>query len=173
MSTLHDIDAYKTKIALRYSGRGIILDTDVLLMFLVGTFDSEYMKEWKKTNYYTVEDFEIMKEFLRLFKIMYVTPHILTEISSHTKQMRSDIYEKFLVCFFAHFSKTVEKNVAKECIFDNSLFPILHVTDTSILDVARREKCLVITDDFSLYNNLLNEGVDVINFNHLRSMEWF
>jgi len=41
------------------------------------------------------------------------------------------------------------------------------LTDSSIL-LAARNGFLILTDDFPLSNFLASEGLDVINFNHLR-----
>lgn len=48
-------------------------------------------------------------------------------------------------------------------------FVKLGITDTSIIEVAAAPY-LVLTDDFRLYNFLADRGVDVLNFNHLRSL---
>ena len=50
-------------------------------------------------------------------------------------------------------------------------FQRLGLTEAAIAALARRN-CLLLTDDFDLYSTLVKQGVDAINFNHLRSRDW-
>jgi uncharacterized protein YaiI (UPF0178 family) len=50
-------------------------------------------------------------------------------------------------------------------------FHRLGLTDAAIAALARHNY-LFLTDDFDLYSTLVNQGVDAINFNHLRSRTW-
>ncbi len=49
-------------------------------------------------------------------------------------------------------------------------FPKLGLTDSAILHLAK-DKYLVLTDDFTLCQFLQKAGIDVLNFNHIRSIE--
>jgi hypothetical protein len=48
-------------------------------------------------------------------------------------------------------------------------YPDVGVTDSSILELSK-EKILILTDDFALYNRLTSLGRHAININHLRTM---
>ena len=50
-------------------------------------------------------------------------------------------------------------------------FAALGLTDAAIMLAAKRPM-LVLTDDLELYRVLFHRGVDVINFNHLRSQQY-
>lgn len=62
-----------------------------------------------------------------------------------------------------------EAYVAGEHLTRSDTFVKLGITDASIIEVAA-EPYLVLTDDFRLYNFLATRGIDVLNFNNIRSL---
>jgi hypothetical protein len=70
------------------------------------------------------------------------------------------------------FSRHFRRRGRAEIIAD-LVFPRLGFTDTAITTVALsgadEDNLHVLTDDVHLYNELAYRGVNVINFNHLRS----
>jgi len=50
-------------------------------------------------------------------------------------------------------------------------FRRLETTDAAITSLADRS-FLFLTDDFDLYSTLVKQGLDAINFNHLRLLNW-
>jgi len=45
------------------------------------------------------------------------------------------------------------------------------LTDSGIVHLVK-DQYLVLTDDLNLVRYLQNQGVDVINFNHIRPLAW-
>lgn len=66
-----------------------------------------------------------------------------------------------------------ELHVEKDELLTAEHLPTLGVTDTAIIQLARRKEYLVVTDDFALYGHLETFGCDVVNLNHLRTQRWF
>jgi hypothetical protein len=56
-------------------------------------------------------------------------------------------------------------------VVNESCFRRLGLTDAAIATLARHNY-LFLTDDFGLYSTLTGRGVDAINFNHLRQLNW-
>ena len=50
-------------------------------------------------------------------------------------------------------------------------FPRFGLTDIAIADLVP-DRHLVLTDDLPLYHYLSTTGVDAINFNHIRTLNW-
>ena len=51
------------------------------------------------------------------------------------------------------------------------VFNRLGLTGAAIVAFSRRP-CLLVTDDLDLWDTLARRGVDAINFNHLRPLNW-
>jgi uncharacterized protein YaiI (UPF0178 family) len=51
----------------------------------------------------------------------------------------------------------------------SDLFARFGLTDAAIANAAQRPM-LVLTDDLPLYQTLVHQGVDAINFNHIRTL---
>ena len=62
----------------------IVIDTIPLLLFLIGTYDTNLISKFKrlKTYNYSVKNFTILKQFLAHAQIIIVTPGVLCEVSN-------------------------------------------------------------------------------------------
>lgn len=54
-----------------------MVDTNLLLMFLVGLHDPSYITVFKRTSEYEAADFRIVQRLLQRFRRLVTTPHIL------------------------------------------------------------------------------------------------
>lgn len=60
---------------------GIVLDTNLLLLYCVGLYDPFVISRFtERLSRYTVDDFRLLIRFTRLFKKIIVTPNVLTEV---------------------------------------------------------------------------------------------
>jgi len=159
----------------RYRSRGVLVDTNILLLFFVGTFDPRLIPQFKRTAQFTVEDFAILAPLLLSFRQIVTTPNILTEVSNLSGQIGEPRRRQY----FTHFSQRIgvlnevgrlaEKYTTSADIVRLDHFPRLGLTDSGIIQIAKGAY-LVLTDDLMLYSSLSHAGVDVCNFNHLRML---
>ncbi len=70
-------------LAIKFRQKGILIDTNLLVLLLVGSYD-ENMVGSKRTTNYVVEDYRYLKIFLTKFENHFYTPNILTEITNLT-----------------------------------------------------------------------------------------
>jgi hypothetical protein len=153
-----------------YRSKGLLIDSNVLLLFFVGLHDRTRIEKFKRTSQFTIQDFKRLVDFIRQFKEVVTTPSILTEVSNLLGQLpdksRYSLYEHFangLKNLHEHYTPTQELGDEKD-------FPKFGLTDTAILQAASG-KYLVLTDDFRLTQYLEGLNIDVINFNHLRTFD--
>lgn len=74
---------YLGQLIHQYSRQGVIVDTNVLLLFFVGKYEPLLIAKHKRTRQYSIEDFQILEKFLKLFQNRIITtPNILTEASN-------------------------------------------------------------------------------------------
>jgi len=82
----------------------ILVDTNLLALYPIGTFDRSQISTDKNTRSYTVEDFDLLKILLKNNRII-VTPNILTELSNLTSSSNENTKQRL----FAYLGKLIEQ----------------------------------------------------------------
>lgn len=159
------IDAYIEQ----YRRKGIIVDTNLLLLALIGGTTS--IVEFKRTRGYTDADYKLLLKVIDQFEKLISTPHILAEVSNLT----NGIYGNKLHDFYATLKKTLSTTIeihtaALDISRDYELSPY-GLTDVGIICTAK-DNYLVLTDDLRVAGFAHQHCVDVVNFNHIREASW-
>lgn len=156
------------RLMLQYRSRGVLVDTNILLLFFVGSFDRLLIAKFKRTgNRFSIDDFDLLNNLLARFDRVVTTPNILSEVNGLSNQ----IGEPTRTRYFSEFARKIplldEQYVASAQAAQVEAFSKLGLTDSGILHVVRGHY-LVLTDDLTLYGFLEKAGIDALNFNHLR-----
>ncbi len=162
---------YFTELLNRYRNKGALIDANLLLVYFVGMFDPEWIPKFKNTHTFTIEDFDLLAGFFKIFNKVVTTPNILTEVNSLATQLPDNIKVGFYPKFADHLATFDEHYLESSKISSTPHFLKLGLTDSGILNLAQGQY-LVLTDDFRLAGQLEKQGIDVINFNHIRTMNW-
>lgn len=170
MYTLEDIIKFRQKYPTK---KRLVLDTNLLLLLLVGGCDKKLLKNYTSTRKYSDNDYDLLIQILRRFdSSIVITPHILTEISNLS---RRDIKEPQLSYYF----KTVIDKL-KNCKEEH--FPLENLTgvkinilsrfgftDISIIEVAQKIEAVILTDDIDLCLHAINSyRIPSINFQNIK-----
>ena len=155
----------------RYRQAGIMVDTNILLLFFIGAFDQNLIPRFKRTRQFSVEDYATLISILGLFDRIATTPHILTEVSNLSGQLGEPARSEYFKKFSSDITLLEEENVASRDVAQMQEFVKFGLTDTGIIHLTKG-KYLVLTDDFWLSQYLQSAGVDVVNFNHIRTTYW-
>ncbi len=155
----------------RHRANGIIVDTNILLLYFLGRFDPQEIPRFKRTRQFTSDDYDLLALLLRRFDKLLTTPNILTEVNSFSGQMGEPLRTLFFKKLAEEMSLMDEHYLESRHTTNLSQFVKLGLTDTGILSLAQRSR-LVLTDDFPLAQHLQAAGIDVINFNHVRVAGW-
>ena len=159
------------QLAQRYKQAGIVVDTNILLLYFIGALDRDLIPKFKRTRQFTVEDHTILIRILDFFDKVVTTPNILTEVSNLSGQLGEPVRSEYFRKFSSDITLLGEEYAASQDIAHMSEFVRFGLTDTGIIHLTRG-KYLVLTDDLPLSLHLQSTGVDVINFNHVRSAYW-
>jgi len=152
----------------RYRPQGILVDTNILLLFFVGAYRRSLISSFKRTNNrFSPEDFDILYKVLKYFAKIVTTPHILAEVNSLCGQIRGPDCEEFFRAFSQRITTLSEEYVPSDRAAAIDCFPRFGLTDTVTILLGSRNY-LVLTDDHKLAGFLVSRSVDVVNFNHLR-----
>ena len=148
--------------------KGILIDTNLLLLLLIGIFNRNLIKDFKRTQMFDENDFDNLTRIIsRCNNQLYTTPNILTEVTNLTDTINKDFrFFKFLHLFIDNF---IEINSPSKAIMSNSnmAFLKLGLTDASIMDIAS-EEILIVTVDLDMYHLLSSHAKPVINYNHIK-----
>ena len=151
---------FSESILSKYLGKPIFLDSNLLLLLLVGHFQRERIETFKRTSIFTKTDFDNLVALTRLFGKVTSTPHVLTEVNSMANSLPEYLKDGWSVSFAAairNFDKI--RDPATELVSQDS-FRLFGLTDASI-DQAAKEM-LVLTQDSRLAAYLRGIGMDCL-----------
>jgi rRNA-processing protein FCF1 len=154
----------------RHASKGVIVDTNILVLFIVGCFDPQRIPRFKRTCQFQVTDFNLLVQLLASFHRRVTTPSILAETSNHVSQLGEPARGQCLRKLAEIIGKLEERYVASAELAIEDTFPLIGLTDTSIQRAAK-DGLLVLTDDLTLANRLASRGMAAINFNHIRAWQ--
>ena len=151
----------------RFRGMPVILDANVLLLYWCASFEPELIHTFKRLNSFEVEDIEMLRVILGVFSVIRTTPHVLAEVSNLANSLPSWRKRDWAVHFSRQIEVISEEWVPAQSIAGNSLM-FLGPTDAGLACLASTH--VILTIDFPLSNSLESQGLNVINFTHLRSL---
>jgi len=159
------------KLIFKYKNKGILPDSNILLVYFIGSYNDNLISSFKRTKTFTIEDFKTLSKIISFFGKVYTTPNILTEVGNLSNQLPEKTKIKYYDEFKNYVSLLNENYFESKVICNTSHFNKYGLTDSSIIELSQK-KYLVLTDDFRLSNYLNTVGIDVINFNHIRMINW-
>ena len=149
---------------------GLLVDTNLLVLFVVGSVNRDRIEMFKRTRKYSKADYDLLIRVLDRRKI-YTVPHVLAEVSNLTDLAGTErtLSRSFLKKRISSFD---EVQMPSAWATEDRLYQNLGLTDAAIAAVARTHNCVVLTDDLDLYDRLSRDGVSVENFTHLQARSW-
>ncbi|HEY0075965.1 MAG TPA: hypothetical protein VGB77_17830 [Abditibacteriaceae bacterium] len=147
--------------------RRIILDTNLLVLLIVGLTDEKLISKHKRARTFVPEDFLLLQLFLQDYQQIVVTPHILAETSNLAAQIGDPDKSKILQTLGLFISVQEEIQHPSKNAVNSLYFARLGLTDSVILEILP-EGLPLLTDDLSLYLQAVSAEHQAYNFNHLR-----
>jgi hypothetical protein len=155
----------------KYRRKGLLLDTNLLLLLIFGRFAPKAITEFKLlTNQaFTVADFELLKALVSIFSTVITTPHILTEISNQCGLYHGRSRADLMAGVSLLVQQFNEQYLESKDVVRRNDFAAFGLTDSAITAIAPG-KFLVLTKDSKLVAHLQKNKIDAINFTHLRDI---
>jgi hypothetical protein len=151
----------------KHRSQGAIIDTNLVLLLVIGTYDIRRISTFKRTLKYTPEDFDLLSNLLNRLAHRITTPNIITETDNLSRQLPENEHEAVSQTLLELCTNFLEIYVPTDRAVADPLYSRLGITDCITLSLARQRR-LVITDDFELANRISSLNGDVININHIR-----
>jgi hypothetical protein len=164
-------NTYIASLIAKYRTGSLVVDTNLLILYLVGNFNPDRISSFKRTQVYSQEDFYTLKSLVRHFSSVVTTPNILTEVSNLSSSLSQQFEHKIFTPFQKLIASLTEEYVQSIAASRHESFVRFGLTDSVIWELAKRDY-LVLTDDFPLFGYLQSHRIDAINFNHIRSERW-
>lgn len=155
----------------RYRQAGILVDTNILFLHIVGFVNKQRISRFKRTKQFTPEDYELLARILNSFQTVVTTPNILTEVNSLANQLGEPERSECLALFGQAIAQLQEIHQPSQVLAQLPEFQKFGLTDCGILNLAQGSY-LVLTDDFRLSETLRSKGIDTVNFNNIRPLNW-
>lgn len=139
------------------------IDTNLLVLLLVGSVDRDLVARHRRTRNFVPEDYDRLIAMVDALDQVFVTPNTLTE-TSNLLNGSQDIRLMKQLSLLAQ--QAVEVYVASHVATNGSAFNRLGLTDAVLLESISVERPLV-TVDFDLYGAALAKGDRyAYNFTH-------
>ncbi|MGF1515257.1 MAG: PIN domain-containing protein [Elainellaceae cyanobacterium] len=166
------MNSYAAELLKAYRRKGVLVDTNILLLYFVGAVNPDRIARFKRTNSFNADDYTLLCDVLLAFRDRIVTtPNVLTEVNSLINQLGEPERSQCLAIFSRLLAQFDERYVQSKATSRNEAFTRFGLTDCSIFETAQGQY-LVLTDDLKLAAYLQRQGVDTVNFNNLRVYGW-
>jgi hypothetical protein len=148
----------------------IILDSNLLLLFVVGLASQDYIAVHCRLRSYSTEDFILLRRILSAATRVVVTPNILTETSNLAGYVAEPARTRIYRVLKALIEDAIEEQYveSKQAVAQGE-FARIGLADSAILEIATASHTLL-TVDLNLYLAALSRGLKAENFNHLRGL---
>lgn len=154
---------------MREPSRSAVLDTNLLLLWLVGQVDLTLVRTFKRVQDFTPKDYTILRTTLTPFNTLMTTPHVLTETSNFIYQAPPHRRVELLAALERFIDGATEVVSQAREVIRFPGFRALGLTDTALSILSG--KATVVTIDYKLCGKIEARGGRCINFNHLRNLE--
>lgn len=163
------MSSYDEVLVERYMGKGLLVDSNLLLLHLIGCYDLGLIINGNltKLSQYSEEDFNILQRLINLFPKTVTTPHVLAEVTNLASDLPESTRVSCLGKFVPIFSNFDELEVDSFELAGRQEFCYLGLTDTALAKLST--DYLIVTSDARLIGRMNLMGLEGLNFNHLRS----
>ena len=146
----------------------LLIDSNLLLLLIVGSFESSLLGRWKRLNMFTLEDFDCIRKLVATCRTLLVTPHVLTEVSNLANSLPhwqkaewSDYFRRWIL------EGLQERQIRAIDVVQHDAFSYFGITDAALFHLS--DNIYVVTLDAKLAAYPESHHHRVINFNHFRT----
>jgi hypothetical protein len=157
-------------LIVKHRAKGVLVDTNLLVLFLVGTVNRQRILNFKRTGDFIIEDYDVLVRLIGWFGKLIATPHVLSQVSDLTDLSGNELSAVREV-FKVLVEQIEESYDASRLLVGDPAFERFGLTDAAIATVCSRG-ILVLTTDARLHLALQDRDIDALNFNHLRPLAW-
>src|SRR5581483_5397292 len=155
---------YSEILIQKYRSKGIVVDTNLLLLLAVGLYDIKRIASFKRTSKFDVQIFAAVKKVVEQFEQRFTTPYIITELDNWARYLRENEWQAISSITQQLVPSLIEVYDQSSRIVRHALYANIGITDCSIELV---QDALIFTDDLPFSKRMERRGRDVLNVAHL------
>lgn len=155
---------YLSTLVNKYKKEGVFVDSEILLLFIVGSKNPNLIRNFRRTAKFDENDFILVSEFIENFDYKITSPHILTEVSDLLGENND-----FHIILETYINLSEEKYLTSSQIAKSKSFLRFGLADSAIIEISTNSH-LIFTADNRFYGYLTSMGIDAVNFDSLKSL---
>lgn len=148
-------------------GLSVVVDSNLLFVLIVGYTSRSHVGRARRTEQYSIEDFDLLQNTLAEYDEVLVTPHVLAETSNLLGYISEPLLTQTRITLRLMMPLWQERFTKGIEIAENSIYLRLGITDSALFSTSSASITLL-TDDLPLYLAASSAGRSAINFTHLR-----
>jgi hypothetical protein len=153
----------------RWRGQGAALDTELLLMRLVGSLNPDLIQRFKHASRFIPDDFNLLSRIVAAFGRIITNPTVLSEVSNWIDHHKaSDVRVRLMPAWSRSIALFDEKYRESARLAGMDQFQMLGLADTSLFEVSR--EAVVVTRDGGLVARLAAARRPHLDFRKVQSV---
>ena len=146
----------------------LTLDSNLLLLLTVGTFEPRTLINFKRLSGFSISDLRLLQD-LASTRSLTVTPHSLTEVSNLANSLPETARLGFLNYFASFITRVSEHFVHADVLSSDRSFRLFGLTDAAICELASTSD--VATEDARLRAYMQRRGLVAFGLEDLRMFQ--
>jgi hypothetical protein len=151
----------------RLPRRDLVLDSNLLLLLLIGSYNRDLIATFKRVGAYSDGDYDMLRRLVAGFQNLVSTPHVLTEVSNLANSLPSPLKSFWFDHFANRISGIEERSAPAGVLAAMPEFANFGITDAALARLT--QTTLLVTADDRLCSHLRRRSLLAISFNDVRS----
>ena len=147
--------------------KAILLDTNLLVLFITGLTNPNYISKHKRLRVYDIRDFEIIRDIVGSYERIIFCPNVLSETSNLLAYINDPIRSELMSTLKLMSERVGETYVKSNTAMERGEYIRLGLTDAVLLHLSATGGGLL-TDDLPLYLAAIGSGLPATNYSHVR-----
>jgi hypothetical protein len=147
--------------------RQVFIDANLLLLFLVGSYDRKLIAKHKRTSDYRPRDLDLLLACVTPFETWVTTPNVLSEVSNLASQTDRWLRDNLFTGLARLIPNLEEQYVPSVGLSSHRHLSKFGITDLGIVRIAE-SGCTVLTSDSRLADYVARLGHQAVDFHLLR-----
>jgi hypothetical protein len=147
---------------------GLLLDTNLLVLFLADRASPEFARRWGRTASFDERYLVPLRAAVGAASRLVTTPHVLTEVSNFTTEgtARDKDHQRLKQLVREFALRARERFISSNQLATDPAFMRLGLAEVAQMFRSRRRRPLILTVDGPLTGELERRGLPVANLTH-------
>lgn len=138
----------------------ILIDTNALIILIVGQIDSKLINSHRRTSIYEEQDYYDLLTVIKDYNNLTVLPNVWTEVDNLLNNFGGEQKYKYILAIKETIKSSSEKYITSLIGIESDSFFGLGLTDSLLLKFAKECEFLI-TSDSSLSDYAIASGIKV------------